>query len=474
VGSNPTLSAILHLLNKRRHFDTVLLHATVCMVRTPKKLINEAQAARAAHRALLKIFKAPASANPPIPREKRRAVGKASGIAIYTREKNSAGKWRYKAVRLGQGLKHPEPPFFLRYTQDFKQQFSPAYPSLDDAKEGAAKLRAGLNAKAKGITVGQMEELENINRVPIKVAIEKFLELKKGKAKTTHAAYELHLNQFSKSLKHVRFLDQIDADTMRNFNAFMDSQGLSGKTRRNRLMTVVFMLKKSGLANPLPGDELPIVEEEAAVAYNDSELNKLFRGMSLDEKLLFNFFLGTGCREKEVVYASWKDLDLDRGVFHVRQKPDMGFTPKSHESREVPLPSALIELLRRAQKTPKHPRWIFVNGGSKPDSHMLRRFKELALRAGLNCGHCVTTQTKGEGDARRKVEVSCKDNPSCEHWYLHRLRKTCATRWQEEAIPVRTIQAWLAHKDLNTTQKYLGVTGVEKLRDKINRSSKVR
>jgi integrase/recombinase XerD len=290
------------------------------VVRTPKKPVDEAQAARAAHRALLKIYKAPASANLPIPREKRRAVGKTSGIAIYTREKNSAGKWRYKAVRLGQGLKHPEPPFFLRYTQNFKQQFSPAYPGLDDAKVGAAKLRAGLNAKSKGITVGQMEELENINRVPIKVAIEKFLELKKGKAKTTRAAYELHLNQFSKSLKHVRFLDQIDADTMRGFNAFMESQALSGKTRRNRLMTVVFMLKKNGMANPLPGDELPIVEEEPAIAYSNEELDKIFKVMTPEEKLLFNFFLGTGCREREVVYSSWKDLDLSRGTFHVRRK----------------------------------------------------------------------------------------------------------------------------------------------------------
>jgi integrase/recombinase XerD len=472
VGSNPTLSAIFYLPNKHRHFDALLLPCYCFGMVTKRDSPIEGLVSRKTHRAMLKLFKSPQQ--PVLPRAKRKSVGKVSGIAIYTREKNPAGKWRYCAVRLGQGHKHPEPPFFLRYTQDFKQRFSPAYLSLDEAKAGAAKLRAGLNAKATGLTVEALAELQNINRVPVKLAIEKFLELKKGKAAKTRTAYELHLRQFHKSLKAVRFLDEISVDTMRGFNAFMETQGLSGKTRRNRLMTVVFMLKKNNVANPLPGDELPIVEEEAAVAYNNSELDKLFRVMSADEKLLFNFFLGTGCREKEVVYASWKDLDLGRGVFYVCQKPDVGFTPKSHESREVPMPSGLVSLLRRAQKTPKHPRWIFVNGGDKPDNHILRRFKELALRAGLNCGHCITTRMKGPVDNRRAIEISCRDNPTCEHWYLHRLRKTCATRWQEEGIPVRTIQSWLAHKDLNTTQKYLGVTDFDKLRDKINRSSKVR
>jgi hypothetical protein len=29
--------------------------------------------------------------------------------------------------------------------------------------------------------------------------------------------------------------------------------------------------------------------------------------------------------------------------------------------------------------------------------------------------------------------VSCKTHPVYEHFYLHRFRKTCATRWQEHA-----------------------------------------
>ena len=71
--------------------------------------------------------------------------------------------------------------------------------------------------------------------------------------------------------------------------------------------------------------------------------------------------------------------------------------------------------------------------------------------------------TKGKYDRKCKVEVTCKTDPVCEPIYLHRLRKACATRWQEHGVPIRTIQAWLGHKNLETTMLYLGVNDTEKL-----------
>jgi site-specific recombinase XerD len=43
-----------------------------------------------------------------------------------------------------------------------------------------------------------------------------------------------------------------------------------------------------------------------------------------------------------------------------------------------------------------------------------------------------------------------------------------ATRWQEHGIPLRSVQAWLGHKNLETTQKYLDVTDSGKLRSQID------
>jgi integrase/recombinase XerD len=113
---------------------------------------------------------------------------------------------------------------------------------------------------------------------------------------------------------------------------------------------------------------------------------------------------------------------------------------------------------------------VFLNKEGKPDNHFLRKLKRIALHAGLNCGQCRTTMTVGKGKHKKEVGVSCKRHSVCEHIYLHRFRKTCATRWQEHGIPLRTVQAWLGHKNLETTQRYLGVTDSKKLRPQIDKA----
>jgi len=69
---------------------------------------------------------------------------------------------------------------------------------------------------------------------------------------------------------------------------------------------------------------------------------------------------------------------------------------------------------------------------------------------------------------KKQVEASCLTRPVCKEHYLHRLRKTTATFWHEKNIPLRTIQVWLGHKSLTTTQKYLGVKDSAELQNQIN------
>jgi integrase/recombinase XerD len=181
----------------------------------------------------------------------------------------------------------------------------------------------------------------------------------------------------------------------------------------------------------------------------------LFAAMDDEERIRYKFFLGSGCRDKEVTFAVWSDIDFDKKTYHVRRKEDVHFTPKSHESRTIPLPDSVIALLNSRRKNAPHERWIFINEEGRPDNHFLRKLKRIAKRAGLNCGQCRTVITEGRYEKRKKINVSCKDRPVCGHFYLHRFRKTCATRWHEAGVPIRTIQNWLGHKSLETTMIYL-------------------
>lgn len=392
--------------------------------------------------------------------------------SLYVREKTSEGTWRYRRIKEGRGVRTGEltAPFFIRPFVNGKQMWKTlTAQSFKEAKEEAGQLTAALDAQSKGLTVAEAEALTNASRILIKTAVDTYLEQKSGKAKKTIAQYRLTLNEFIDALGgKVRFLDEITEQVLRRYKKYLMDQGYAGKTIDTRLNIVFFLLKKNGVKARIPRDEMPIVEEEAAVPYGEEELKRLFAEMDEEEGIRYKFFLGTGCRDKEVTFAAWSDIDFDKKTYHVRRKEDVHFTPKSHESRTIPLPDPLVTLLKARQKNAPDDRWIFVNEEGRPDNHFLRKLKRVAKRAGLNCGQCRTTITEGRYDKKKRIEVSCKDRPVCGHFYLHRFRKTCATRWHEAGIPIRTIQTWLGHKNLETTMIYLGVTDAEKLRSHIN------
>lgn len=406
--------------------------------------------------------------------------------SLYVREKNPEGVWRYRRIKEGRGVRTSDllAPFFIRPFVNGKQVWRTlSATSLKEAKEEAEQLRVALDAQAMGLNVAEAEAIGGGNRVSIRRAVDAYLEQKSGKARKSVAQYRLTLNQFIEGVgRKVRYLDEITEEVLRRYKKYMIELGYAGKTIDTRVNIVFFLLKKNGIKARIPRDEMPIVEEEIPVPYTDEELRKLFAAMDhtevvngkefsgpgFGEFIRYKFFLGTGARDKEVTFAAWSDIDFDKRTYHVRRKEDVLFTPKSHESRTVPLPDALVTLLRSRRKNVPHDRWIFVNEEGRPDNHFLRKLKRIAKRAGLNCGHCRTTITEGKHDKKKQLEVSCKTRPVCEHFYLHRFRKTCATRWHEAGVPIRTIQTWLGHKNLETTMIYLGVTDAEKLRSHIN------
>jgi integrase len=393
---------------------------------------------------------------------------------IYVRRKEPGKGWRYRAVPKVGRLPQIDPgaKFHVRY-KDASGKFvwSQPYDTLDEARKEAAGLELNAKAVALGLTAKEYQDSKNADRTLIKTAIAKFLtDAEKTKKKKTLMGYKHNLKQFEESLGKIRFMDEITKKTLCDFRDFLVEGGYEARTQHNRLMTVLSLLKTNRIKTDFSlGKDLPEFEEEPAVPYEPAELKKLFAAMEGDETVRYKFFLGTACREQEVMYAAWQDIDFARGLYHIRRKPDVGFTPKKHESRDVKMPTDLVGLLKEWKKSPKtNPRWIFPNGGGKPDGHFLKKLKRIALKARVNCGHCTAPWTAGRYHTTRKIQVKCETHPVCQHHYLHRLRKTCASNWEAKGVPVRTIQYMLGHKSLETTQKYLGITNLDSLADKID------
>jgi integrase len=419
----------------------------------------------------------------------------ASTAAVYFRLKASKdakgnwqadpkGGWRFLAVPDTAG----RPPEWLKIAKQSaaskdgrKFQFrlpdgnwsEPIYKSIEAAQEAASIAPIQRAAAERGLTVAENSNPSNAKRIPIRTAVESFLDDKSVKTPKTVAKYSYVLNEFVSQLpREVKFIDQIDKDILKSFDRFLSSKGAAPKTINDKVLIVCFLLKFCGVENSSKMHTARTVQEEEVLTYSAQELKALFATMDAEDKIRYSFFLASACREQEVATAQWRDTAKDKGQFIVRSKQWTGtnglpksFTPKSHQSRNVPLPKDLLKMLADREKTSKSV-WIFPNVEDQPEGHFLRKFKRIAFAAGLNCGQCDTTKTSDQHGTGATTCASNRDG--CEAHYLHRLRKTRATQWLEAGVPVRSIQKWLGHKSLETTMLYLGETDSAKLQREVN------
>jgi integrase/recombinase XerD len=285
-------------------------------------------------------------------------------------------------------------------------------------------------------------------------------EVKRGKSKKTHLAYTIALQGFSKVCRAHTIEEMTRQDVLTYTNTLRDAH-LTPRTIANRLAFLKTFFKHFDLAWPMLKTDRVKYTEKTVEAYSLEDLQNLFAVANQEEFELFQFLLGTGVREQEATYATWRDVDFYNKMFKVAEKFDLGFTPKDKEEGSIPIPDSLVALLQSRRLRYPETRLIFPLPDGKPNGHMLRTLQRLAFRAGLNCGGCYN-----------RAGQCCKDKAMCHHWGLHRFRKTFATMHHEAGVPARTIQRWLRHSSLDTTLRYLagGDDKSEKTRLKVNNS----
>jgi integrase len=354
--------------------------------------------------------------------------------SIYHRPKDSTGKWlSVRKVQEGRGKSTGaiNPPFYIRPVMDGRQVQHPLVSTtFTEAKEEAIRFYTGLKARAQGMAV---PEIDDANRVTLQAAVTDYIEHKRDELGRRPGSIKVYQGALSKFVEGsgVRYIDEVTEAVLRRYLRFMKEPkhsrdgrvirgGYAPKTISTRMTVIFSVLKKYKIEARV---DLPKVPTKTAVKFPQEVLTKLFAAMDEEEKFRYNFFIETACREQEVMYASWGDIDFGAKEYTVQAKPDVGFEPKDHETRRIPLSDDMVKTLKQRSENSQHPRWIFINGDNNPESHFLDKFKRIALRAGVNCGHCLTTRNEGRYK-KRSVQVSCETHPVCEKIILHRLRKT--------------------------------------------------
>ena len=379
---------------------------------------------------------------------------------VYYRQKIAGTGWRYRPLTAGR---RPEAakdgPYFIRVRNGAGKYQWIKHDTEQAAAKAAKAAPVARQAQELGLIVDDLTNEANTNRISVKTGVESYLQDRRLGRPRSIAAYENTFDQLMENLpRGIRFIDQLATSrALNSYVEFLHRQDYSNKTITIRMGFVFSLLKANGVEKPSKLIKLPKVQRTGTKAYNSEELTKLLTTMTPEEYLRYLFFVRTGCREQEVQYATWKDLDLKSLRFTVsgEGKSDVGFLPKNYEERHVPLTTELGSLLADHKKHAVSDRWVFTNVDGKPEDHFLRKFKAIAKRAGLNCGQCKVAIREGRYDNRHEVEVRCERRPVCGEHYLHRLRKTAATNWLRSGFDLMKIKNWLGHKSLEVTQIYL-------------------
>ncbi|MGA8493216.1 MAG: site-specific integrase [Terriglobales bacterium] len=315
--------------------------------------------------------------------------------------------------------------YYVTWLEGQKQQFE------NVGKDALSAWQAKLNREAllNGVAGAAERVAKSGKRVTVADAIEEFLaDVKAGKSVKTHLARKRMLALFQESCSK-QFLDQITEADCQQFIRFLRKRYDSSKGARTvynvfQGLNTFLRAQKIFVAGALLG-KLDY-DEKIVDAYTKDELRALFAACDADDKLVWEYFLWTGCREGEVAHAEWRDLDFKKNVLHVQPKPDRNWKVKDREDRFVPVPPAVMEKLAAREGKAASTALIFPNEQGKPQGHFLRMLKNTVEEA----------------------EIAGQ-------WELHKFRKTFSTLHHESGVSVRTLQDWLGHADLATTMAYL-------------------
>lgn len=162
------------------------------------------------------------------------------------------------------------------------------------------------------------------------------------------------------------------------------------------------------------------------VLSSEEVLSLIHRTKNVKHRCILETLYATGIRLGEVVSLEFRDIQADRQLLQVRGG-------KGGKDRRTVLPESLLLHLREYYRQYRPQKYLFE--GQYPGRAISRR----AVQA-------VFQQAKGRIGLERKVGV-------------HVLRHCFATHQLEQGLDIVTLQSLLGHAHLQTTARYLHVTG---------------
>ena len=268
-----------------------------------------------------------------------------------------------------------------------------------------------------------------------------------GRKRSTLAAVEMVLRVWIEPHLGGRALESVRPEDVEDMMRAMSADGVGAKSIRNYIGTLSALYRYAmhprrrwATSNPCDMIDLPPLAISDEIRFLttvevDALVSAAVEGdhQALD-RVLYVTAAMTGLRQGELIALRWQDVDWDAQRVRVRRNHVLGEfdTPKSRRStRSVPMSRRVTRELDHWQKTT---RWsgpadlVFaepVSGEVLRRGALMRRYRR-ALKAA-------------------KLEPTHR---------FHDLRHTFGTAMAAAGVPMRTLQEWMGHRDMATTQRY--------------------
>ena len=268
-----------------------------------------------------------------------------------------------------------------------------------------------------------------------------------GRKRSTLAAVEMALRVWIEPHIGGRALESVRPEDVEDMMRVMAARGLGAKSIRNYVGTLSALYRYAmhprrrwASANPCDMIDLPVVAASTEVRYlTTAEVDALVSAavegeyQALDRVLYLTAAM-TGLRLGELLALRWQDVDWSAQRIRVRRSHVLGEfdTPKSRRSvRSVPMSRRVARELVQ---------WQEASGWGRPD--------DLAFAEPLSGG------VLRRGALARRYRRALKAARLDPAHRFHDLRHTFGTAMAAAGVPMRTLQEWMGHRDLTTTQCY--------------------
>ena len=308
-------------------------------------------------------------------------------------------------------------------------------------RQAEAKLRERMMSVTATPPVGERLDIAEVGRR----YVERLERL--GRKRSTIAAVKMTLSAHLEPFFGERSLASVSHNDVADLVMVMEGKALAPKSIRNYIATLgaIFVFaadprRRWASINPCRGIELPAIPEPTEIRFLEvDEVDALVAAaqpgaFEAIDRALYRTAAMTGLRVGELIALRWRDVDWTAARIRVRQNFVLGQfgTPKSKRStRSVPMADEVAGELDRLFK---------ASTGQGDDDLVLAN---------------PTTATPLDKTAiRRRYRKALKAAKLDESHRFHDLRHTFGTRMAAAGVSMRTLQEWMGHRDIATTQRY--------------------